>query len=1060
MSNQNEIEKKNKKESRAKIARLKKDFLVHLKTTDKKIADRFVDIEQRLYWIHLSLNKAPISKGFVYFSSNYKTFTSEVESSHWYNIQQKFNHDNPKYKDSFYWEKQIAWYLSQPDEFKFFQIKNDQLIQQHPLFHPSRGNWYEDVLGGGRILIKRNLNFPMDKVSFYVNANSHSYYNSSIKERVKKEVDLEPSLCCYADNEPHFEAYRTKTHKPLPVNIEELKKIVPDSFHSRMNFLLEQTNPNFNPNEDFKGRIHLVGTTGSGKSSYKAALTAYQVLQNNMKCGIIEATVEEANHTRNLLKTLGVSAVVLYGNTNKSNHLSNLLESHYSNPDGTLNVQELLHEDIFEHLTGSCTLLDELNLSSIENNPPCHLLHEDDLKVDCPYYAKCGALKRYRDLLEADVWITTPAFLVKGSIPIGYDRYGRTPYELFNAYLDFIIVDEVDDCQNKLDELFFEEVNLNTGEHNLSTRLKQLATHIEKYLSRDTQIDDLLLLKRSLHYFQMMLDNCCFFARQFKSLENFANEHCLSINFFKSYFDVLLEDNTAKKTFLSNISEYINFISQENNEKNPYINPFKLLNLIKMNPASLEDQNNYFDKVLYSIHETLSSSNICIIKERSLEEFKELFLLFILIANLEVSLKQVREQFALNKEKISKKIAMDTTGLEQFGSRLQQFVDDPCISNLNGFWLNLSQKQVQIKSLNYMGIGRQLLYRLSWKIANKTEPPALLMLSATSHAPGSAHYHLSHWPDYVLKNQKPNGKIKAYYKPVSFAGGKLERVSGQQGEKRREALRGEVQALIHSLRRDILNNQAKSLIVVNSYADCLTVGKVLERNHFNFRMILKDMSETEDYVLTKHQLKRFEKESLGADICVVPLNIIARGHNILNSKGDSYFNTAYFLIRPYLTPGDIHTCIKILHANQYVIQKELQLTTGTLLEKYTRWNEYNEQIFQEALKIGTWKGLSNYSRTVLAWYMLIPILQTIGRMRRNGNDCTVYFIDSAFCDGYSKEEAQRESNSVLYTFYRILHQHMHEPSFRALYEDIYYALDEIVTQINEHLENNEDLEYE
>lgn len=1060
MLNGDSEKKTNRQESGLKISRLKKDLLIHLKTPDKKLADRFVEIEQRLYWIHLSKNKAPISKGFIYFLSNYKVFVNDDESVQWNNIQKRFNRDNPKYKDSFYWNKQLTWYIAQPNEFKLFQIEEDQLIQQKPLFHPSRGDWYADVLEGGRLLIKRHLNFPVDKVTFYVNANTYSYYNSSIIERVKKEVNLDPSLYWYADYEAHFEAYREKTYKPLPVDIEHFKEVLPESFHSRLNFSLEKTNSDFNQDEDFKGRIHIVGTTGAGKSSYKAAVTACQVLENQMKCGIIEPTVEEANHTKNLLKELGISAVVLYGNTNRWKHTSNLLESYYNNPDGTLNVEQLLNEDIFEHLTGSCLLLDELSLSSIENNPPCNLLYESGSKVDCPYYAKCGSLKRYGDLLEADVWITTPAFLVKGSIPSGYDRYGRTPYELFNAYLDFIIVDEVDDCQNKLDELFLEETDINTGEHNLSIRLKQLADYIEKSLSRDGQSDDLLLLKRAIQRFQMKLDNCCFFAGQFKSLDNFADENCLSINFFKGYFEVLLEDSPAKKTFLLQISEYINFISQENNEKNPYNNPFTLLTLIRKDPNHLNIQNNYFNKVLKEISATLSSLKIRVIDDYSWEEFEELFMLFILIADLEISLQEVRDQFDLNKEKISKEILMNTKGLERFGNRLQQFISDPCIPNLSGFWLNLCQNEVQIKSLDYVGVGRDLLYRLSWKIAPKTEPPALLMLSATSHAPGSAHYHMSHHPDYVLRNKKSNGKINAYYKPVSFAGDKLERVSGQYGEKRIESLTNEVRALVSHLRQDILFNKSKSLIVVNSYTDALTVAKVLEREGFNFKVILKDTTKMEDYSLTQHQLKRFEKESGEANLCIVPLSIISRGHNILNSKGDSYFNTAYFLIRPYLIPGDINTCIKIIHAKQFAIQKNLQVMPGSILEKYNHWKEYNEKTFQQSLKIGTWKGLSPYYRTVLAWYMLIQIIQTTGRMRRNGNDCTIYFIDSAFCDGYSKEQTQRESNSVLYTFYKILHQNMHDTAFRALYEDIYHALEDVITQINEHLEYSEDFEYE
>lgn len=1077
--------------------------------------DRFIRIEQRLWLVSCSKNEVSLSKSYLYFSSRYKELQEIPETDDWKLIRQNLIIETNDYLEDYIWLREVRWYFEQiPYEYRLFKRQGEQLIRQVALNYNQREEWYHLLLTNPYVPAAYPLRFPEEKVSFYVPTKELGYQHVVPNERKLVTVSLKAVEEDYENYREQllqsdqllFPLKREKNYQPLETDLSKIKAVLPSEFLNRMSFDLEQANPDFDTIEPFKRTAHVVGPVGAGKSSYKAALIAYQVKTHQMKCGIIELTVEEANHTKKMLDSLGVRSVVLCGKSGQDRHLADLIESYYTQVDGSLNIEQLLKEELFEQLTGSCLFLDHLNLPTTKETLPCQRLREifhreggesiagqssrcsskgsvtDDWKyfrskeqaietiektldeemigsdrVSCPFYERCGAMKRFRDMFQADVWITTPQFLTQGSIPTVFERYQRTPYDLFRDYLDFIMVDEVDECQNRFDESFFNELNINTGTMNFNRQLTDLGEKIKTQLLHKGKQSNALVLKRTIQMFELAVDNCCFFARQFKSIENFAEKNCLSTTFFRHYFDVLLEDGVEKEEFLKDVSDYLYFLSEEHRQLD-IVNPFPCLSFLKLNPTFQENQSDYFGKMIGRIEQFVNSKQFVIIDDYSKEEFVELFLLFALIAHLEITLKEVRKAYLLAKDELQS-IKIEVDGLDVYQNRLGWLVDDPCVKDLDGFWLNLDLKKgIQIKFLQYLGVGRQLLERFSWKHFPYQQPPAVVFLSATSDAPGSAHYHVAKKVDYVLISHKKDGDIYSDYTPVSHENGLLERVSGKNGEKRKQSLRNEVYEIRTQLRRKISYEKKKILLVVNSYADCELVGEVLEQERFNYRLVLKENPQGRSTVLTKHQLKRFEVESEGADICVAPLNIIARGHNILNRKGDSYFSVAFFLVRPYLTPGDIHTCVKILHSRQYRMIQKIKCSLLSVEEKYAAWEEMNAEAFKSALQIGTWKGLSKDHRKILAWHMLIPIYQAIGRMRRNGNDCEVYWIDSAFCDAYKEGSFQTEGNSILLTWYNLLHQEMHKRSIQVLYGKLYKSVGEAIQRIDEQVEEMESYE--
>ena len=69
-------------------------------------------------------------------------------------------------------------------------------------------------------------------------------------------------------------------------------------------------------------------------------------------------------------------------------------------------------------------------------------------------------------------------------------------------------------------------------------------------------------------------------------------------------------------------------------------------------------------------------------------------------------------------------------------------------------------------------------------------------------------------------------------------------------------------------------------------------------------------------------------------------------------------------------------------------------------------------------------------------------------MQRNGNSCTVYFCDSAFCDSYGTNEEMTAHNSTLYSFYYVLDKYKGSHVIDSLYSGFYNGLKEMINRIN------------
>lgn len=77
-----------------------------------------------------------------------------------------------------------------------------------------------------------------------------------------------------------------------------------------------------------------------------------------------------------------------------------------------------------------------------------------------PYAASCGIYRDFATLINAEVWVTTSASILKTKLPIMLDPYERTIYEAMYDLLDIIFVDEADAVQKQYDDAFVSEIAL------------------------------------------------------------------------------------------------------------------------------------------------------------------------------------------------------------------------------------------------------------------------------------------------------------------------------------------------------------------------------------------------------------------------------------------------------------------------------------------------------------------------------------------------------------------------------------------------------------------------
>lgn len=349
--------------------------------------------------------------------------------------------------------------------------------------------------------------------------------------------------------------------------------------------------------------------------------------------------------------------------------------------------------------------------------------------------------------------------------------------------------------------------------------------------------------------------------------------------------------------------------------------------------------------------------------------------------------------------------------------------------------------------LNHLGVGRYLLTHLHDLLRHEGQRgPNVLLLSGTSWAGGSslkyntikAKFYDCASPTFDVQVPvkgvllQPDIELAAIQRSIfSLVNmrdnhGRQIKVSGTQRESRHANLTAMAQQFAlrqdhgHLLERHwlklakrwgdaALENRRRALLVVNSYEDAAVVahalGMALKQQGCTdsgvFYLVNDKNNRSHEYAQALHRslVERFGN-SAEKSILVAPIQVVSRGHNILNNQGKAAISSLYFLHRPHPRPDDLTPTIGRL--NRFALQLFQQTPPAdaptTDLNARTQWmRQRATEIIRYSLDFRGGYQMQPYElKAQFAWDMLTQLWQTIGRGIRGGCPVFVGFVDYKF----------------------------------------------------------------
>ncbi|SDE32336.1 pPIWI_RE_Z domain-containing protein [Belnapia rosea] len=376
------------------------------------------------------------------------------------------------------------------------------------------------------------------------------------------------------------------------------------------------------------------------------------------------------------------------------------------------------------------------------------------------------------------------------------------------------------------------------------------------------------------------------------------------------------------------------------------------------------------------------------------------------------------------------------------------------------------RKGGKLTLVNHLGVGRHLVVHLHDLLAAEGQAgPHVLMLSGTSWAGGrirrlsggerrsvaSPVYDVQVPVKGVLV--QPVTEVEAVGRSIfrlvgcQDDSGKQVRASGLDETGRRRSLRA-MAVRLGTKRGDTnliedhwaeaertwgaadIADRRRALLVTNSYADAAFVADALAEvlgREWSVRCLVRDSGDDPDVAgatgpRLAQPLPRSLVERFGVlperSVLVAPLQVISRGHNILNDARRAAVSAIYFLHRPHPRPDDMAPVIGRL--NRYAMERHLRGLSREgdgedIPARMRRLRHAASSIVREGLdRRSGYAGLPPHHKAQFAWDLLTPLWQTIGRGIRNGCPVMVGFMDRQFAPrSFDRDGDDTGDSSVL-----------------------------------------------
>lgn len=920
------------------------------------------------------------------------------------------------------WERLVKAYFEIPKEHRLLEENEEGPISFiTPHFDPERKKEYEKILRSEIPSVKNGLKLLQAGAFTYTRRTGdlQTLYQGVIPQQWIKEPSMLPK-----------NKKKKKVRFQLPFEWEKIAR--------EMDLVTTSSNPNWVKKVkpmtlqstigekifEFDGLQHIGGGLAAGKSTFRAVSTYWLTTNKGAKVGIVESSVAKVMQLVSELRALGIKAVAIIGPSNRRIHQEQHL---YSNPIKT--VTDLANDESLAHLSDLCTIkaLAGDNQQDGKGYYPCKLLKAErkSTREICPLSQTCGVYKEWTELIDADVWVTTSAAVLQTRLPAMVDPYERILYEAMYDLLDVVFIDEADEVQKQFDNTFLNEINVfghsNHFIEKLSYDLQQI-TNGRYNLSTNQLLMDWLATSRQVSsvvwgFYTLVTGSL--------DLRSYLNNRVVYLNFIISDISESLTKDTEQQASIS--EDMRNFVSESvlsrGRESEGHLHMF--LN----NPLAVND-----DK---EIEDWLAAINIDLVTLPNRDKIYSRFKLFVYLAYIERAMKFFMITYPILQSKYTETIDFPLMrNIRDF----RPFLEEAMTGVMFGYRYELGDGEHIgiLKMIQYTAVGRELLYKWPavYKETKGTGGPAVILLSGTSYAPKSLHYHIKEEPKWFIKSERQCSKLtqnaliltdrENNEEPISVSG------TGR-GVFRNDNLYKLTIELERYIEKEITywnekGENRRVLLVVNSYDDVDIVGQALEQSEKwkgNYRLLSKE-KKNEGKWYPRSLVEDFYKED--EQILIVPLLSVSRGYNIMDEFGKSaLFGSAFFLIRPYPIPNDLSYFVQVLHGNLPRILEEIEnrhLVYGDAM-KYLR--KRSRVLFSKMYQNPDfWSHLNKEESTVLAWYTFIPTWQMIGRLLRGGKDARVFYCDAKFQLAYKNQPS-------LLQYWEELMDENHDPIFESLY---------------------------
>jgi hypothetical protein len=798
---------------------------------------------------------------------------------------------------------------------------------------------------------------------------------------------------------------------------------------------------------ELNGISHFVGMVSSGKSTLMDVLAAWAA-RRGLHTTLVVGDVTGALDRAQMFHRLGINAVPVLGSTQRPRHINSLHKALHSKRRDPLPFDEHVG---FRWLSTACPL-DGMRR---DDNPdpfavdfrPCAALRPVQLEIGdrangsgaryCPLYDSCPYHQAQRDLVDAQVWIATPASLVHTRVAEQINSESVRFAELVARRSDLVIVDEADRVQVQLDGIFSPSQTLcsASGDGWLDNLELQVGEQTGKRGRATVASEQIEAWRRAYHQAQTAADAA--YTRLMGSDK--LRDWIFDLYFFTDIviFDRLAQaiaddPNRQGSVYKGLRSQFDGFIDKG-------LRDLFSDRLVKneTSPESRTTLTNFANRLLMSSDSRLlrrelrawieagSGTKMGEDQAEQMVERLEFALLVAILANrLDILFgrwKEVEDTLDLGKS--------SSTLLYRPPLDYQALLPSTPIGNVLAFQYHHDETSggATLKFLRCTGIGRSLLLRLHDLLADDgVAGPHVLLLSGTSWAGGDPSYHVQIPVAGILRS--PEEEVKAIadsefrFLPLRDDKDRAIVVSGLDGDDRTGALRqmlrklarpggiGSGKSSLLERERDALEEgRQRILLVVGSYKEAKIALDYLHHERPDWRdrnEVMRLVPDTEafdpeldsDSDLPRGQVDQFA--STKAWLLISPLMAIERGHNILNDEDVAAIGAAYFLVRPHPRPQDLSYSVRSL--NKWAIEESALLPRKSA--KYPSldaagqaWRREANHRWRALLTTGLIHStLPKPERDLLTWNLMVSIWQVIGRLIRGGRPARVYFCDAKF----------------------------------------------------------------